>query len=235
MFGIMTGVIINVVAVSLGTAAGMTFKHKSVERIGERIFQTFGLFTIVIGVTGASDLSQTYLILASLIIGTILGEAVDLDKRLNGLGDFFQKKFAKDSENSSFSQGFIQASLLFCLGSMSIVGSFQSAMEKNHSVLITKSILDGVGALLLSAKLGIGVIMSTLTVLVYQGTLVLGAGFISPLLPEHIISVTAVVGNILLIGVGLNMLKVTNLKVANFLPSIFVPMVYQGILILLGK
>lgn len=234
MFGIMTGVFINMAAVLGGTAVGMTFKHKALERIGERIFQAFGLFTIVMGVGGALDLSQTYLILGSIIVGTIIGEAVDLDKRLNGLGDWLQSKLVKKKEieaeeNNNFSQGFIQASLLFCLGSMSIVGSFESAMNNNHSILITKSILDGVAAILLSAKLGVSVGLSTITILIYQGALVLGANVISPLLPAHIIVATSVVGNILLVAVGLNMLKITNIKVANFLPAIFVPICYQAI------
>lgn len=229
----MTGVIWNALLVAVGTAVGMIFKTKQLKTIGERIFQAFALFVMVMGISGALDLSNTYLILASIIFGVAFGEVTDLDGKFTKLGNFLQQKCARNG-GSDFANGFIQASLLFCVGSMSVVGALQSGMDNNHTVLITKGILDCISAVTLTMGFGIGVGFSVIVIMVYEGLLTLFAGLLSPVLQPDIIAASAVVGNMFLIGMATNMLKITNLKVANFLPAMFVPMVYQAVMMIVS-
>lgn len=234
MFGIFTGVIVDTLAIVAGTALGLMFKTKTLQRIGDRLFQVFALFVIIMGVSGSIKLPNTYLIMGSLIAGTALGEAVDLDKQFTRLGNFMEQRFTKSGqEGSTFAKGFIQASLLFCVGSMAVVGALQSGLDNDHSVMYTKAILDGLGAATLTMGFGISVGFAALLVLIYEGILTAGAGVLGPILAPDIVAVSSTVGNMLLVGMGLNMLTNINLKLANFLPAIFVPMVYQAIVLLI--
>lgn len=231
MFGTLTGTIFNAVFIIVGTAIGMIFKNPALKKIGERIFQGFGIFVIVMGINGAKDLSNTYLILASLIIGVAIGEIINLDKRLENLGAFFQRKFSKETD-STFSQGFVEASILFCVGSMAIIGALQSGIENDHTILITKGIMDGIASITMAMGMGIGVGLSALPILIYQGILSLCAVWISPVLSADIIAAVSTVGSLSLIAIGLNMLKITKIKVANFLPAMFMPIIYQCIILI---
>lgn len=233
MLGIFTGAAANAAMIAAGTAVGLLFKTKLLEKIGSRIFQAFALFVIVMGVGGALDLSNTYLILASLILGPAVGELVDLDGKFTKLGNFLQARFSAEGD-SSFAKGFIQSSLMFCVGSMSVVGALQSGLEMDHKLLITKGVLDCVAAVTLTMGFGIGVGFSALMVLLYEGALAACAGLISPVMAPEILAVSSTVGNMFLIGMGLNMLEVTDIRVANFLPGIFVPVVYQAVVLLIA-
>ncbi len=232
MFGIFTGVLANVATVVAGTAVGLIFKTEKLKRIGERIFQVFALYVMVMGVEGALGVSQPLLLLASIIIGVAAGELLDLDKGFNRLGEKLQARFTKGSD-SRFSEGFMQASLLFCIGSMTILGALQSGLENQHSIYLTKSVLDLVSSMTLAMGFGIGVGFSALTVLVFQGLLVLGASALAPILTDATVAVCVQVGSLSLIGISLNMLGLTKLKVANFLPAMFVPMIWQAINLLI--
>ena len=232
MFGIFTGVVVNALLVIAGTAIGLIFKTERLQVIGERIFQAFALFVFAIGVTGASDLSRPVFILVSIVIGVAIGELIDLDKKFNQLGHFMQQKFAKKGD-SNFSKGFIQASLLFCVGSMTVVGALQSGMDNTHSVLFAKGLIDGVTAATFAMGMGIGVGFASVSVLVYEGLLTLAAGSIAPIMSNEIVALSSTIGSLFLIGMALNMLKLTDLKVANFLPAMFVPIVYEAFRLLL--
>lgn len=231
MFGIFSGTIVNALLVILGTAAGLIFKTDRLRTIGDRIFQVFALFVLAMGVNGASDLSRPVFILVSITLGVALGEVIDLDEKFNRLGKGLQKRFAK-SDDSHFAAGFIQASLLFCVGSMTVVGALQSGMDNQHSVLYAKSLIDGVTAATLAMSLGVGVGFSALTVLGYEGLLTLLSGAIAPIMSAEIIALSSTIGSLFLIGMALNMLKITELKVANFLPAMFVPIFYEAIRLL---
>ncbi len=227
MFGIFSGTIVNALLVILGTAAGLIFKTERLRAIGERIFQVFALFVLAMGVNGASDLSRPVFILISITLGVALGEVIDLDEKFSRVGAGLQKRFAR-SDDSRFAAGFIQASLLFCVGSMTVVGALQSGMDNEHSVLYAKSLIDGVSAATLAMGFGVGVGFSALSVLVYEGVLTLLAGSIAPVMSAEIIALSSTIGSLFLIGMALNMLKITELKIANFLPAMFVPIFYEA-------
>lgn len=231
-----TGTIVNIILVIVGSLAGLLLKKAIPERLKTSITQALGLAVITIGMTGLitasvtvlkeGTLSSNYLLLMviSLATGTFIGELINIEKRLNSFGDMMQKRFS--SENNTFSEGFVTASLVFCVGSMAIIGSLNDGILHDPTILITKSILDAIMAMVFSSTLGIGVMFSAVTVGVYQGLITLCASFLSPLLTEEIISQMSFVGSILIMGIGLNFLYSPKLKLANMLPSIFIPLIY---------
>lgn len=225
MFDALLGTFINCGLVIIGTICGLIFKRDSLKKIGERIFEAFALLVITMGIAGSSDLSNIYLILASIILGVGLGEFFDIDGCFGKFAHFLQSKLAK-GDDSTFAKGLIESTLLFCIGSLAIVGSLESGMTGDHTILITKGILDGITACMLSMSLGVGVGFAAIFVLLYQGILSLGASILYPILSVEIIACVSTIGNMFLIAVGLNMLNVTKIKVANFLPAIFIPVFY---------
>jgi uncharacterized membrane protein YqgA involved in biofilm formation len=166
------------------------------------------------------------LIVISIAIGSLLGEFINIDEKLILLGNFIEDKAKNFSKDTSISLGFVTASLLFCVGAMAVVGSLESGLLGKYDVLFTKSILDGVTALILSSTLGIGVILSAFSVLVYQGLITLAASLLQNILTTPIVNEMSAVGSLLIIGIGLNMLGITKIKVANMLPAIFIPIIY---------
>ena len=232
MFGIFTGVIVNTLLVVIGTAAGCVFKGEKLKSIGERVFQGFGLFTIVLGISGAVGLEHPLFMLISLIIGTAIGELAALDDKFNRLGGWLKKKFSR-GENEGFVNGFLSGVLLFCVGSMTIMGALQSGLENQHTIYYTKSVLDGFSSCMFAMGGGIGVGFAAIAVLLYQGALVALASLLTPVMTPAIVAVSSAVGSLSLLGLGLNMLGITKLKVANFLPAMFVPIVYQIFVVLL--
>ena len=228
---IFTGVLINAVLVIIGTMIGLIFKGERLKNIGQRIFEAFALFVLVMGVSGAMDLSEPLIILGSIIAGVAIGEIIDIDKQFTRLGNWLQNKFAKN--DSGFSRGFIEASLLFCVGSMTILGALQSGLEGEHTIYITKGILDMVSAITFAMGSGIGVAFSSISVVVYQGLLTLCASFLSPVLSEEMIALSSTIGSLFLIAIVTNMLGITKIKVANFIPAMFMPFIYQAILLIL--
>lgn len=228
---IFTGVFANAGLVILGSLTGLVFKKvKGLDRIGERIFQAFAIFVMVMGIQSIS-LDKPLYYLICLIVGITVGEILDIDKGFNRLGEWFQKKFARDG-GSDFSKGFVEASLLFCIGSMTFLGAIQSGIEHQHTIYITKGIIDGVSAVTFAMGCGISVAFSSITVLVYQGLLAAGASLLAPVLTPETISMCVSVGSLSLVAIGFNMLGITKLKVANFLPAMFVPMIWQFILLI---
>ena len=232
MFGIYTGVIVNAVLVVIGTAIGCIFKTEKLKTIGERVMQGFGLFTVMMGVSGALDQSHPLFILISLIIGISIGEITDLDGKFTKLAEFLKNKFAKN--DSGFVNGFISAIMVFCIGSMTIMGALQSGLENTHTIYYTKGVLDGFGAITFAMGAGPGVGFAALIVLIYQGALVALAGLIQPIMTTEVVALSVSVGSLSLLALGLNILKITNIKVANFLPAMFVPIVYQAIVLAFG-
>ena len=225
------GVLITAALVIVGTMAGLVFKSEKLKRVGQRIFEAFAIFVIVMGVSGSINLSEPLLILASIIIGVCIGELIDIDDKFIRLGNFMQQKFAKNDQG--FSRGFVEASLLFCIGSMTILGALQSGLEHKHTIYITKGILDMVSAMTFAMGSGIGVAFSSISVVVYQGLLTLFASFLAPVLSSEMISLSSTIGSLFLIGIGTNMLNITKIKVANFIPAMFIPFIYQAILLLI--
>ena len=231
MFGIFTGVIVNALTVIAGTAAGCVFKGEKLKTIGERVFQGFGLFTVVLGVSGAIGLEHPLFMLISLILGKAIGEGIDLDDKFNRLGNWLQKKFSK-GEGDGFTNAFLSGVLLFCVGSMTIMGALQSGLENRHTIYFTKSVLDGFSSCMFAMGGGIGVGFAAIAVLLYQGALVALASLLTPVMTPEIVALSSAVGSLALLGLGLNMLGITKLKVANFLPAMFIPILYQAVIMI---
>ncbi|MBQ8409293.1 MAG: DUF554 domain-containing protein [Clostridia bacterium] len=213
------------------------------KRISDAIFSGIGLCVILIGIDGAikgavngqisdalsgsgvmlADLSgeKTLVIIISIVIGVIIGELIDLDKRINRLGDRLQALMK--GRGGNVAQGFVSASLLFCVGSMSIVGPLNSGIFGDHSIQITKGVMDFVGAIVFTSSFGIGVMFSAAFILIYQGLISLLAAYIAPFLTNDVITCMTAVGSLIIIALGLNLLGVTKMKIMNYIPAIFLP------------
>lgn len=220
-----SGVFVNTFTVILGSIAGLIFKKKIPEKLTDAVMSVIGLCTIAIGVGGIIKGENQLVMIISLVFGTAVGTLIDIDGKLTKLGDKLQNK-RKKNDGSSFSQGFVTASLLFCIGAMTIVGSMNAGISGDNQMLYTKSVLDLISSLMLSASLGIGVLCSAVFVFVFQGALVALSMVLGSFLSDFAIAELVCAGSVMIFALGLNLLKVTKLKVANFLPSlVFVPFV----------
>ena len=222
----MLGTIVNCITIAVGCFLGLVAKGKIPERIGDTIMKGLALCTIYIGISGALEGSDTLQMIISIAIGALIGEIIDIDKWLEKLGEFLESKFNKEGKSGSIAQGFITSSLLFCVGAMAIVGSLESGLKGDNTTLFTKSILDGISSIIFTSTLGIGVIFSIGTVLIYQGGIAICAGMLSNVLSTTVITNMSAVGGLLILGLGLNMLGVTKIKIANMLPAIFIPIIF---------
>lgn len=224
----MLGTIVNSIAVIVGCLVGLVVKGRLTEKISTTIMNGLALCTIYIGIAGALNGEDTLIMIISVAIGALLGEIIDIDKCLNKLGYYLESKFKRKKVNNiSIAEGFITSSLLFCVGAMAIVGSLESGLKGNHNTLFTKSILDGISSIIFTSSLGIGVIFSAVTVFIYQGVITLGAGLLSGVLSETVITNMSSVGGLLIVGLGFNMLGLTKIKIANLLPAIFLPIIFK--------
>lgn len=224
----MLGVLVNVATVILGSSVGLLLKKGIPERISKAVMTAIGLCTIYIGIDGALQGENTIVLIVSMVLGTIIGTAIDIDGKLNKLASFVERKMKKDNDKSTVAQGFITGSLLFCVGAMSIVGSLNSGLSGDHTVTYTKSILDLISSCMLASTLGIGVMFAAAFVLVYQGGLVLLAELLQGVLTDTaLIAEITCAGSVMIIGLGLNITGISKFKVANFLPALLiVPLVY---------
>jgi len=182
------------------------------------------LSVLLIGMLSAIKTNDLLLLIFSLVLGSILGEAAKIEDRLAGFGQLLGQK--TKSTDGSVAKAFVTSSLIFCVGSMAIVGSIESGLTGNHQTLFAKAVLDGITSIFLSSTLGFGVVFSAAVVVLYQGLITLAAGALKAFLTETMITEISAVGGILIIAIGLNMLKVTKIKVGNMLPSIFLPFLY---------
>jgi len=226
---IFLGVLANAGLVIIGSLVGSLFKSEKLKRVGERIFHVFALFVLCMGVNGAADIDDPVKALLCLIVGVAIGELIDIDKQFTRLGNWAEKKFSKKSTDSKFAEGFIQASLLFCIGSMTFMGALESGISHEHTIYLTKGVIDGISAITLAMGCGIGVMLSAGSVLVYQGILVLLASLLSGVLSTEVVTLSSAIGSLFLVGIGLNMLGITKIKVANFLPAMFMPILWEAI------
>ena len=224
----MLGVLVNVATVILGSSVGLLLKKGIPERISKAVMMAIGLCTVYIGIDGALEGENTIVLIVSMVLGTIIGTAIDIDGKLNKLASFVERKMKKDNEKSTVAQGFITGSLLFCVGAMSIVGSLNSGLSGDHTVTYTKAILDLISSCMLASTLGIGVMLAAAFVLVYQGGLVLLAELLQGVLTDSsLIAEITCAGSVMIIGLGLNITGISKFKVANFLPALLVvPLVY---------
>ena len=220
----MFGVIVNTGTVLVGSLLGLIFKKGIPEKVTSAVMTAIGLCSLYIGIDGTLEGNNALVAIISMALGAIVGTLLDIDGRLNKLGDYIGSK-TKNSDAGSVSQGFVTGSLLFCVGAMTIVGSLKSGLTGDHELILTKSVLDFFSSMMLSASLGIGVMFSGAFVFVFQGLLVLLARYIEPILTTAAIAEITCVGSLMIIGIGLNLIGVTKLKVSNYLPAIiFAPL-----------
>lgn len=231
------GTIVNTAAVIVGGIAGTLVKSGLGKKYKDIVMQAIGLSVIIIGISGAlqgiyqvtqaGQLDRQYItiMIISLVVGGIVGELTGIEDKLDRLGNWFQNRFSKG--NGSFSDGFVTASLVFCVGAMAIVGSLEDGLSGDTATLFAKSVLDGVAALVFASTLGIGVAFAALPVLLYQGSITLLAGVLKPWLTSVVVSQISVTGGVLIMAIGLNLLGIIKVKVGNLLPAVFVPIIYQ--------
>lgn len=222
------GTIVNFSAIIFGSLIGLLVKGGIPERISNTIMQGLALCVIYIGISGVIKGSNVMLIIISSVIGGFFGELVDIDTLLKNFGDKIENKFK--GRGIKISEGFVTASLLFCVGSMAIVGSLESGLQGNNKILFAKSMLDGVASIIFSSTLGIGVMLSSISVLLYQGLITIAASGLKSILIQSVITDMTAIGSLLIMGIGFNMLGMSKIKVANLLPSVFIPIFYQLIL-----
>ncbi|WP_461254917.1 DUF554 domain-containing protein [Treponema sp. R80B11-R83G3] len=225
----MLGPIVNAVAVVVCSLVG-TFLVKNIpERIEEIIKKAIGLSIIFLGIKGAFENEKLLLLIMSMVFGGIIGELIDIDKWMNKLGKWAESKLIKNSQPDAkhdFTKGFVSATILFCTGSMSIIGSMQSGLAGNHQILFTKSVMDGSMSLVFGATFGIGAAFSAIPLLLYQGGIALASAFIRDFLNPEVIREMSAVGSLIIAAIGFNFLSVKEIKVANLIPAMFIPWVY---------
>ena len=221
----MIGVIVNTVTVVVGSLIGLAAGKLIPSKWADFVMQGIALCVIYIGIDGAMAGENTLIEIISIAAGAIIGLALDLDKHLNSFAARIESHFKKSQKNSTIAEGFVNASLLFCVGAMTIVGSLQAGLTGDNEMLFTKATLDGISAIIFSASLGIGVLLSAAFVFVFQGAIVLLAQAAEPFLTDTVIAEMTCVGSLLILAIGLNMLGVTKLKVMNYMPAVFLPVI----------
>ncbi len=218
------GTIVNVLAVLVGGGIGLLLNKGVPEKLAAALMTGVGFCVLYIGIDGCLDGENTLVAILSLVLGAVVGTLLDLDAKLQRLGERVEARFSrKGGSRGRLAQGFVSASLLFCVGTMAIVGSLQSGLQGNHETLYLKSVLDLISAVVFAASLGAGVLFSSATVLVYQGTITLLAQLVAPYLGDAVIAEMNCVGSLLIIGLALNLLKVSDIKIANFVPAVLFP------------
>lgn len=218
----MLGVIVNVIAVILGGGIGLLCKRGIPARLTDAVMLGLGLCTMYIGIDGALVGENVLIVIGAMVLGAIVGTLLDIDGAINRLGAWVEGRFRRrEGEKTSLAEGFVTASLLFCVGSMTVVGSLNAGILGDNQMLFTKSTLDLVAAAMLSASLGVGVLLSAAFVLVFQGGLVLLSSLIAPILTDAAIAEMSCAGSLLIIAIGLNMMGLAKIKVADYMPAIF--------------
>jgi len=230
----MLGPLVNAAAVVVCSLAGCFLIKGIPERFENHIRKALGLAILFIGIKGSLENQNGLLLIISMVIGAIIGELIDIDKWMNRFGLWAERRLGMgkpETENKkrSFSKGFVSAAILFCTGSMAIVGSLQSGLQGNHEVLFMKSILDGCFSLIFGASFGIGAAFSALPVLVYQGGIALASYAIRDMLTPDIIREMSAVGSLVIAAIGFNFLGVKEIKVANLIPAMFIPWVWLAL------
>ena len=220
---ILTGTIVNSLTIIVGTVVGMLLGKFIPERMSDAVSKGVALCVLYIGIDGMLAGENTLVAIISTVIGAIIGELLRLDDRMHDLGDWVERRFAKKGTKGSISEGFVSASLLFCVGAMAIMGSLDSGLLRDHSTLYAKATLDGITSIVYGSTMGVGVALSAVPIFLYQGAIALGASFIEPFLTVAVIAEMKCVGSILITGLALNLLGLTKIKVVNYVPAIFLP------------
>lgn len=233
----MLGTIVNVIAIVVCAFLGLAIKGRFNKRLQEITTQATGLAVLFVGISGALsrlilEPCNPVLFVVSLVIGGLIGTAIDIEGKIKILGDWIESRCKGNS--GSVSKSFVAASILYCTGTMAILGSVESGINHDYSILFTKSVLDGVNSIVFAATMGIGVVFSAVSVLVYQGAITLLAGLVGPYLTGDIMRELSLVGGILITGLGIDMLGMRKLNIANLLPAVVIPVIYYAIIYIIN-
>lgn len=233
------GTIVNMAVIVLGAAIGIIIKDKLKQRFQDTIMNALGLAVMFIGISGALqglftvegrslETANIMLMIVSLALGAFIGELIDIEARLDKLGEFIKKSLkVKGEKGKGFVEGFVNSSLLFCIGAMAIIGSLRDGLSGDTSTLFAKAIIDGVVAIFFASTLGIGVFFSIIPLGLYQGIITISATYIEPFLSDQLITNISFIGSVLIFGIGINMLFGKKIKCGNLLPAVLVPVAYE--------
>ncbi|MEC9488731.1 MAG: DUF554 domain-containing protein [Halanaerobium sp.] len=222
----MIGTLVNALAIIAGGTAGGLLKERFSPGIKDTVIKGVSLAVILIGLQMALETNSILIVIFSLVLGGIIGELVGLEKWLNRAGQFAEKMFKK---GDGVARAFVQCSLIYCVGAMAVMGAIQDGLNGNPSTLYAKAMLDGFSAIAFGSTLGLGVVLSAIPVLLYQGAISLLADWAAVFLTDPIVTEMTATGGLLIVGIGLNILEITEIKVGNLLPAIFVAIILTGI------
>ena len=212
------GTVFNSLAVILGSSIGIIAGRFIPEKTNETIFNCLGLFTIYIGINMTLKTQHSIAVLLSLVLGTLTGEFLGIESKLNSLGDVLKSKIK--TSNAKFTEGFVSATLLFCVGSMAIIGAIEDGLRHNPEILMTKGIMDCIAGSMFAGAFGVGVMFSVVPLFVYQGAITLGASWAESFITESMYANISGIGGLMIMGIGLNMMKITRLKLGDMLPGL---------------
>ena len=225
----MISVWVNTATVLIGSTIGLLFRHRIHEKLTKAVITALALVTLIIGLSSALETADILCVIICMALGTVLGELIRIDDGIEGAGNWIKNKLlgGKIQENR-FAEGFVTACIVFCVGSMTIMGSFEAGINGNHSIIYAKSALDFVSSMMFAAAMGFGVPFAAAFVLVFQGALTLLAGVLAPFLSAAVVTEMSAIGGVILVGMGINLLELSpkRIKVANMLPAIFLPIAY---------
>lgn len=213
----MLGVLVNTLAVIVGSTCGLLFKKAIPQKLSSGVMTALALCTLYIGVDGMLNGANVLLIIIAMVLGSMVGYLLNIDGGISRLGQWVERRLAR-SPSGTVAQGFVTASLLFCVGAMTVVGSLNAGISGDNTLLYTKSLLDLISSTMLAVSLGVGVLFAAAFVFVFQGALVLLAQVLQPVLSEGAVNAMVCAGSLMILALGLNLLGVTKIKVANFLP-----------------
>ena len=224
----MLATVINAALILLGGILGVLFKNRIPARFNAILTHALGLCVLGIGIISAIGTENTLCVIVCMVLGTILGEAIRIEDRLDGAGELLRKRLAGGDGGSRFTEGFVTASVLFCVGSMAIMGSMEAGIQGKYDILISKGVIDGVTSITLASAMGVGVAFSVLPLMIYQGGLTLLFAQVGPFLDSAAITEMSAVGGTIIVGIAINMLGLgkAKIRVGNMLPAIFLPLVY---------
>lgn len=232
----MLGPIVNFAAILAGSLVGVLFGKKIKERYTDALLVGLALVSGLVGIMSAIKTENTLCVIICISLGTLIGELLRIDDRIEALGETIQSKLIRGAGSSSFSQGFVSCSILFCIGSMAVMGSIESGINGDHSILFAKSVIDCIASVAYAAAMGIGVAASSVCVLICEGGMALLAGWVSPLLTDAVVNEVSAVGGVLLMGLAVNLLGLRHdrIRIANMLPAVFLPIAYIPLVELIG-
>ena len=224
----MIATIINVVFILVGGMLGLVFKNRISARFSSCLTFALGLCVLGIGISSMIATEDTLCVIVCMVIGTLIGEGINIEKRMDSLGEVLRRRLIKGEGNNRFVEGFVTASVLFCVGAMAINGSMEAGMNGNYDILVSKSVIDGVTSITFAAAMGVGVLFAAVPILVYQGGLTLIFAAVGQGMDPAVINEMSAVGGTIIVGIGVNMLGLPKekLRVGNMLPAIFLPLGY---------